>query len=244
MKNKFVLKLVVFICCFSLTSSASAELLAHWSFDNESDPWHDDSGNGHNGIEYGDPQWGAQQLYFDGIDDFGDVGSWTFGKSETFSIEVAFTSSGVSNNDCLIGYSTGGTPGPGDPGVINVLLKDDGKILAEIMDDNHVFSNVMTELTYNDNNPHTVTFTRNTTDGYIYLTTELEQVSAIDLTTEQIRAPHLSIGCMWDDSIADPYWDGFHGYIDDVKITPEPFTFSLLALGGLVLRRRKRNSQS
>ena len=73
------------ICLFillvlSLTASTSANLVAHWQFDETSGSVaHDASGNGNNGTLKGDPQWvagrigGAIQL--DGNGDYVDVGS-------------------------------------------------------------------------------------------------------------------------------------------------------------------------
>ena len=73
------------ICLFillvlSLAASTSADLIAHWQFDETSGSVAQDaSGNGNNGTLKGDPQWvagrigGAIQL--DGIDDYVDIGS-------------------------------------------------------------------------------------------------------------------------------------------------------------------------
>jgi len=55
-------------------------LLGHWSFDNQSDPFADDSGKGRNGTPYGGPTWTAQgklggAMSFDGTDDWIQVGA-------------------------------------------------------------------------------------------------------------------------------------------------------------------------
>ena len=75
-KLTFFLTLLV----LSMATSTSAELIAHWQFDESSGNIAQDvSGNSNNGTLKGDPQWvagrigGAIQL--DGIDDYVDIGS-------------------------------------------------------------------------------------------------------------------------------------------------------------------------
>ena len=54
--------------CVALPPGSAMDPLAYWSFDDELDPGHDDSGNGHNGTVQG-AIWGADALDFDGVDD-------------------------------------------------------------------------------------------------------------------------------------------------------------------------------
>ena len=60
-----------------LAGVGPSEPIAYWSFDNPSDPGHDDSGNGHDGAVYGaEPIDGicGNAMKFDGIDDYVDMG--------------------------------------------------------------------------------------------------------------------------------------------------------------------------
>ena len=78
MPEKFTYLLILLV--LNLAASTSANLVAHWQFDETSGSIaHDASGNGNNGTLKGDPQWvagrigGAIQL--DGDGDYVDVGS-------------------------------------------------------------------------------------------------------------------------------------------------------------------------
>jgi hypothetical protein len=73
------------ICLFTLSvlgmaANTSADLIAHWQFDETSGSIaHDASGNGNDGTLKGDPQWVSGRIggaiEFDGVDDYVDVGS-------------------------------------------------------------------------------------------------------------------------------------------------------------------------
>jgi hypothetical protein len=61
-------------------ASLSDGLVAHWSFDEQTSPFVDDSGNGHDGTPAGAPTWTSAGMYngallFDGVDDSLDCGS-------------------------------------------------------------------------------------------------------------------------------------------------------------------------
>ncbi|MBW7992717.1 MAG: LamG domain-containing protein [Planctomycetes bacterium] len=78
MSNKLICLLILLV--LSLAASTSADLVAHWQFDESSGSVaHDASGNGNDGTIKGDPQWvtgrigGAIQL--DGNGDYVDIGS-------------------------------------------------------------------------------------------------------------------------------------------------------------------------
>ena len=78
MSNKLICLFILLVLC--LACNSSADLIAHWQFDESSGSIaRDISGNAHNGTLKGDPQWvpgrigGAIQL--DGVDDYVDVGS-------------------------------------------------------------------------------------------------------------------------------------------------------------------------
>ena len=96
--------LIPFILVFglTLTSTASAELVGWWKFDDGSGTTAvDSSGNGNDATVYGDPQWVAGwldgALQFDGVDDYVDlpigsmIGSLT---NSTFLIWANFANTG------------------------------------------------------------------------------------------------------------------------------------------------------
>ena len=72
--SKNLIYLTPIVLVLSMASIASADLVAHWPFDEGSgDTAYDSSGNGHDGILMGDPQWAAGKiggaLGFDGYSD-------------------------------------------------------------------------------------------------------------------------------------------------------------------------------
>jgi hypothetical protein len=77
--SKKLIYLLCFVLLLSVSSTASAELVAHWPLDEGSGTVaHDTSGNGNDGTFNGEPQWvsgftgGA--LEFDGVDDYVAIG--------------------------------------------------------------------------------------------------------------------------------------------------------------------------
>jgi hypothetical protein len=115
-------------CLFSLllvlgpAGNASAELMAHWAFNEQSGAVATDlSGNGHNGMIEGAPNWvpgvAGSALEFDGIDDFVEIGENLLDNLMEFSITlwvdpVNYTSNRiglVGQNDCVeFGFNGGG----------------------------------------------------------------------------------------------------------------------------------------
>jgi hypothetical protein len=78
MRRKLIF-LISFVLLLSIAGNASAELVAHWRFDEGSGTVaHDTSGNGNDGTFNGDPQWVpgyyGYALEFDGAGDFLDCG--------------------------------------------------------------------------------------------------------------------------------------------------------------------------
>ena len=71
----------VLILSLVLTSTARADLVAHWRFDETSGTIaHDASGNGHDGTITGDPKWGGGKiggaLEFNGTGDVVELGAF------------------------------------------------------------------------------------------------------------------------------------------------------------------------
>jgi hypothetical protein len=75
--SKNLIYLILIILVLSMARIASADLVAHWSFDEgSSDTAYDSSGSGHDGTLMGDPQWVAGKvggaMSFDGFSDQAD----------------------------------------------------------------------------------------------------------------------------------------------------------------------------
>ena len=76
-----------------IEAAPAESLVAHWSFDSESDPCNDDTGNGHDCIQSG-TTWVDGQLYFDGVDDFLEAFTTTSELNlafQTYTVYVRFT---------------------------------------------------------------------------------------------------------------------------------------------------------
>jgi len=105
-----------------LVSSASAELVAHWAFNEKSGTVAVDiSGKGHNGIIQGAPKWvpgvGGSALEFDGTDDMVEIGESLLNNLSEFTLAlwlnpVNYTASRiglVGQNDCVeFGFTNNG----------------------------------------------------------------------------------------------------------------------------------------
>jgi hypothetical protein len=99
---KKLMYLVSFVLVLSMTGNASANLVAHWKFDDGSGATaQDSSGNGYDGTLVGEPTWVAGQidgaLEFDGSNDYVDlpIGSLISSlTNSTFAIWVDFSNAG------------------------------------------------------------------------------------------------------------------------------------------------------
>ena len=99
---KKLIYLVSFVLVLSIAGNVSADLVAHWKFDDGSGATaQDSSGNGYDGTLFGEPKWVAGQiggaLEFDGTDDYVElpIGSLISSlTSSTFAIWVDFSNEG------------------------------------------------------------------------------------------------------------------------------------------------------
>ena len=83
--------LVCFVLVLSIAGNASADLVAHWRFDEGSgDVAYDTSGNGHDGTINGAPNWvpgvGGSALEFDGTDDYVGTGESLLDNMSEFTL--------------------------------------------------------------------------------------------------------------------------------------------------------------
>ncbi len=91
--SKKLIYLFYFILVLGMTGNTSADLVAHWGFDEGSGTTtYDMSGNGNDGALNGDPQWVAGKIggamEFDGTDDYVDCGN---DESLNFTDEITIT---------------------------------------------------------------------------------------------------------------------------------------------------------
>jgi len=99
---KKLMYLVSFVLVLSIAGNVSANLVAHWKFDDGSGATaQDSSGNGYDGTLFGEPQWVAGQiggaLEFDGTNDYVElpIGSLISSlRSSTFATWVDFSNEG------------------------------------------------------------------------------------------------------------------------------------------------------
>jgi len=114
--------LASFLLVLSIAGSASADLVAHWDFNEGSgNVAHDISGNGHDGTIEGEPKWvpgvGGSALDFDGTDDYVGTGKSLLNNLSEFTLAcwvnpINYTANRiglVGQNDCIeFGFNGGG----------------------------------------------------------------------------------------------------------------------------------------
>jgi hypothetical protein len=230
------------------TTSATAELVSHWTFDEGSGNTAYDSANGNHGIVYG-ATWTAGKinggLYFDGVDDYVDVQddpSLRFGQYDSFSI--SFWANPLSD-----GYVLTKMRASHQRGYFGYEISwSDSKFYFTLDDSFATNVNLTTpEGSAPAGNWYFVTAVYdydNSKKMQIYLNGELCGSRTFYKDTGY-TAPdkNLAIGARSYDSVLTRY---FSGTIDDVRIynhaIPEPATVSLLGFGGLSLLRKRKVS--
>ena len=114
--------LASFVLVLSIAGSASADLVAHWKFNEGSgNVAHDISGNGHDGTIEGAPNWvpgvGGSALDFDGTDDYVGTGKSLLNDLSEFTLALWVNAENyttnriglVGQNDCIeFGFNGGG----------------------------------------------------------------------------------------------------------------------------------------
>ncbi|MHC4538056.1 MAG: LamG domain-containing protein, partial [Planctomycetota bacterium] len=203
--SKKLIYLISIVLVLGLFSSASAELIGHWKFDEGSgEVAFDSSGNGNDGTINGESEWipgvGGSALAFDGTDDFvGTDKSLLDNKSEfTLTFWVAAGNAGASRiglvgqNDLIeMGFMSGN---------------------AEIWTSASGTTN--TPWTFDDFTWHYFTVVGDATSMNIYLDGELLATGSGSANYGTSTFPvNIGGGGVWD---ASGNW--FNGWIDDVRI--------------------------
>ena len=245
--------IVALVIVLSLAGNVSADMVAHWTFDEGAGLTAYDSTGDNDGTICGatwtDGKDGGA-LSFNGTDSYVDVPddpSLRFDQSDSFSI--AYWAKPTTDGGCyliskmrasgqgIFGYS-GGYYAPN--GEFGFVVEKSGKNYAGVQ-------------TQTDAAPagswYHVAAVYDNRDMKIYLNGQLEGTGTFTYDTDStVPTEYLCIGARAYDGKRDLY---FKGLVDDVRIynnalsqaevtalVPEPCTLLLLGLGGLFLRRR------
>jgi hypothetical protein len=248
--------LLVLIAVISMAGSVSAEMIAHWEFDEGSGQTAYDSAGSNNGTIYG-ATWTAGKiggaLSFNGTDSYVNVlddPSLRFDQYDSFSISYWAKSQPLTDGRYVISKMR--ASGSGVFGYASGYYAPEGQFtfLAEKSDKGYV--NLMTQI---DAAPADswafVTTVYDNKNMKIYVNGELENTGTFTFDTgATVPTQDLCIGAWAYDTSRDHY---FKGFIDDVRIynnaltageiqalyVPEPATLLLLGVGAFMLRRKK-----
>jgi len=219
------------------SSTASAGLVAHWSFDNQSDPGCDDSGNSHNGTFHpstGGPTWENSMMRFDGVDDYMSAadpgGDFALTSALGIVVELALESEVTSNYRLVCKRDDSGGYG------YAFDITDDGYLRALLTGSDALVSDVKVPV------GQAVTLAM-TWDG----TTNQAAIHIGSLSWSRTCSNMTSTSYELRIASQTEYTGGanhFKGLIDDVKIydtaVPEPATLLMVGVGCLGLMRKRR----
>ena len=221
MRNVMLETMLVFLLIANVGYADLTDgLVAYWSFNDSSNPYHDDSGNGHDGsTAVGSPTWIDKAMSFDGNDGI-DVGSFEFGLSDSFSVFVKFKAPQIQASRQIMGYSAGGGH-IGSAFIIGVspspISISPGRVATLLGDNSLTETFLKSENIYDDMDWHSVLVIRNTNEDKYELYVDTEYISTTDNTNTIISISRLQIGCMYDGNHGSG-WDPFTGMIDEVRI--------------------------
>lgn len=252
MKNVyFLILMAALILAYICPSRANIVDIGRWSFDDESNPGKDDSGHGQNGTLKNGAQrvWVEQfagALKLDGVDDY-------------VIIPDHPSQSGMSQLrlEAWVNPSDSAVPPPGQSYAVEVITKWG---LGGVEDDS--YGMYLTRTGESDtllvpsfwicggSQQTTIPLIANTPipfNQWTHLTAVYDGLrSYLYIDKFEVAVSNISIpGLVVQDTdipilIGKGFYQPFAGMIDEVRIaTPEPATFLLLGLGGLVLRMRR-----
>jgi len=222
----------IFVLVLVLTSSAKAELIGWWTFDEGSGTTaFDSSGKGNDGIlgPEGDPKWvdgiigGAIEL--DGSDDYIAIDSIADDLADNNFTVSAWIKTTMTGDGNVIASNDSGTGHEFILGVVN------GELLVEAAGPVNNYPPII-----NDGEWHFIAYVRDGTTAYAY--TDGELVGTETPSGNPAGQVRWSIGQEWDDAPSDE----FNGLVDDVHFFNHPLTEDeikrVMKGGGFVLSSR------
>ncbi len=222
----------IFVLVLVLTSSAKAELIGWWTFDEGSGTTaFDSSGKGNDGTlgPEGDPKWvdgiigGAIEL--DGSDDYIAIDSIADDLADNNFTVSAWIKTTMTGDGNVIASNDSGTGHEFILGVVN------GELLVEAAGPVNNYPPII-----NDGEWHFIAYVRDGTTAYAY--TDGELVGTETPSGNPAGQVRWSIGQEWDDAPSDE----FTGLVDDVHFFNHPLTEDeikrVMKGGGFVLSSR------
>ncbi len=194
--------------------------VAYWSFDNDGDPGHDDSGNGHNGTVYGGVTsiFGmcGKALDFDGVNGYINFGN-TVGNFGTDDFSVVFwMRTNTSRGETVIGKRVF----CGVHSFFEVTMSEDGtppgSMLVELYQSYSNKNLIVSNQTLDDNQWHLIAITRDGVEARLYIDGDPDSSnSTVDITPINNGAS-LLLGNGPCRSVANISF--FSGELDEVRI--------------------------
>ncbi len=211
--------LVILLTAGAGYADLSDGLVAYWSFDNAGDPGHDDSGNGNNGtVHEAVPTSGnvGNALWFDGYNDFVDLGHGPALAPETFSLSAWFNTSlpGTIYYQVIYGLSYGAGSCP----EFDIRVWNTSVLTLKVR--NQKLYGVTPVA---DGKWHHVVAMREGSVGKIFLDGNLEVESSsmsLDMSgdVDNTRSLPYYIGATYEQADSDPPGYEFQGSIDEVRL--------------------------
>jgi len=252
--------LLVLIAVISMAGSVSANMVAHWTFDEGSGQTAYDSAGTNNGTIYG-ATWTAGRiggaLSFNGTDSYvnvPDAPSLRFGKYDSFSISYWAKPQPLTDGRYVISKMSASESGIF--GYASGYYAPTGQFTFYAEKSNENYVNIMTQTDAAPADSWSfVTAVYDNRNMKIYINGELEDTGFYTLDTgATVPTQYLCIGAWTSATTRDCY---FEGLIDDVQIynnaltageiqqiynAPEPATIALFGLGIMALRSKRKNS--
>ena len=252
--------LFVLIAAVFMVGSASADMIAHWTFDEGSGQTAYDSAGSNNGTING-ATWTAGKiggaLSFNGTDNYVNVvdsPSLSFDQYDSFSISYWAKPQPLSDGRYLISKME--ASGSGVFGYASGYLAPTGQFTFYAEKSGKGYTNITAQdAAAPDGSWYFVTTVYDNKNMKLYVNGELENTGIFTFDTGSTVPTHdLCIGAFAYDSTRNNYYNGL---IDDVRIynnaltggeiqalynIPEPATIALFGLGIAALRNRRKNS--